>query len=64
MTPADKIQRVIELNRFGYQLALADVRRRYPDESQHEWDLRVASRYLSAELMLKVFGWNVEEKGF
>jgi hypothetical protein len=64
MTPSEKFQRIGEMNRMAYQLVLADVQSRYPTESQREWDLRIASRSLSAEIMLKVFGWDVQEKGY
>jgi hypothetical protein len=64
MTPREKMRRVVELNRFGFQLTLADVRRRYPDADEREWRLRAASRFLPAELMRKAFGWDPDEKGF
>ena len=64
MTPAEKFRRVIEMNRFAYHLMLAEVRARYPSANQQEWDLRVASRSLPADLMLRAFGWDVDEKGY
>jgi hypothetical protein len=63
MSTAEKMRRIVELNRLGYRLALADVRSRYPDETEREWDLRVASRYFSADVMRKVFHWDPDEKG-
>jgi hypothetical protein len=64
MTPAEKIRKMRQLNEFGYRLALAEVQRRYPGASERECQLRVASRYLPADLMRKAFGWNPEEMGF
>ena len=39
MTPREKTQRVLEINRFGYQLALAGVRRRHPNADEREQKL-------------------------
>lgn len=64
MTPAQKMRQIVDMNRYGYELALADVRRRYPDDTPMEWDLRVASRYIPPDLMKKVFDWDVDEKGY
>ena len=64
MSPAQKIQRVRSLNQTLELLALADVRRRYPDADERECFLRVASRRLSPELMRKAYGWNPEEEGY
>lgn len=64
MTPAEKIAKMRQLNECGSRLAFADVRRRYPDAPEREIWLRVASRYLSADLMQKAFGWNPAEKGY
>jgi hypothetical protein len=64
MTPREKMQRVLELNRFGYQLALTGVRRRHPNADEREQNLRVASRYLPPDLMRKVFDWDPEKEGY
>jgi uncharacterized protein YfbU (UPF0304 family) len=64
MTPAEKLRKVRQLNEFGYRLALAEVRRRHPDASERECQLRVASRYLPAELMRKAFHWDPERQGY
>jgi hypothetical protein len=64
MTPADKLERVRALTQSVQQLALADVRRRHPDADQREQALRLASRWLSPELMRLVFDWDVDCRGF
>lgn len=64
MDPREKIQKMRQLNEFGYRLALAQVQRRYPAASERECQLYVASRYLSADQMQKAFGWNPDERGF
>jgi hypothetical protein len=48
MTAAQKLERVAALTRALDELALADVRRRYPDASAREQQLRVASRRLGS----------------
>jgi hypothetical protein len=52
-TPAEKIRKMRQLNEFGYRLALAEVQRRYLGASERECQLRVASRYLPADLIRK-----------
>ena len=64
MTPREKMAHVVRLNRLGHQAAMADVRRRYPEADERECALRVASRYISADLMRNAFGWDPDEKGF
>jgi len=64
MTPSQKMAKVNDLILFARNAALAQVRLRYPDETDWEWQLRVASRYIPADLMLKAYGWDVHEKGY
>ena len=64
MSPAQKLARVTALTRTVQELALADIRRRYPTASVKERMLRLASRWLEPELMRKAFGWDVGKAGF
>ncbi len=64
MSAARKIAMVCDLNHTVRELARLDVRRRHPDVDEREVDLRVASRFIEPELMLKAFGWDVAEKGY
>ncbi len=41
-----------------------DVRRRHPNADAREQALRVASRWLEPELMVRAFGWDVSEVGY
>lgn len=59
-----KVQQVLELNRAVNELALADIRRRYPQASERELFLRLASRRLPAETMRRVFDWDPDEMGY
>ncbi len=64
MPPAEKFRRIEGMNRTMEMLAMADIRRRYPDASEYECRLRVASRRIPAELMRKAFGWDPEKEGY
>ena len=64
MSTAQKLERVRELTRAVQQLALLDIRRRHPDADGREQALRLASRWIEPELMLRAFGWDVQEKGY
>lgn len=64
MTPSQKLERVTALTQTVQELALADIRRRHPGCSAKEESLRLASRWLTAELMQRALGWNVSEAGY
>lgn len=64
MQPWQKFQRVVELNKIIKQLALDDLRKRYPDATEREHQLRYASRSISPDLMRKAFGWDPEKEGY
>jgi hypothetical protein len=64
MSPAEKLERVRALNHAVQELAVADIRRRHPDADEREISLRLASRWLDPELMLRAFGWDVRKAGY
>lgn len=64
MSPSQKLDRVRALTRAVQELALMDVRRRHPNADAREQALRLASRWLEPELMLRAFGWDVREAGY
>lgn len=64
MTLAERFHRVEELNRSLETLMCADIRRRHPNADETEVRLRLASRRIPPELMLRAFGWDVREKGY
>ena len=64
LTPAQKLAKISDMGRFMKQAAFASVRLRYPEETDREIMLRVVSRSIPADLMLKAFGWDVEKKGY
>jgi hypothetical protein len=64
MSPGEKLERVCALNRALQELALADIRRRHPGAGERELALRLASRWLDADLMFRAFGWDVRKAGY
>jgi hypothetical protein len=64
MSPSEKFGRVRALTQAVQELALLDIRRRHPDADKREQALRLASRWLEPELMLRAFGWDVRETGY
>ncbi|HZO90720.1 MAG TPA: hypothetical protein VFB38_20495 [Chthonomonadaceae bacterium] len=64
MSAAEKLKIVHEMTEFVTSLALSDVKQRHPEADERECRLRLASRWLDAELMKKAFGWDVKEKGY
>lgn len=64
MSPSQKLERVWALSRALQELALLDVRRRHPEADAREQALRVASRWMDTDLMLRAFGWDVTSQGF
>lgn len=64
MEPWEKIAKMRQLNDFAAGLIFAEVRSRYPDAPEREVWLRVASRYIPADLMQKAFNWNPDEMGY
>jgi hypothetical protein len=64
MSPSQKLERVRALTRAVQELALLDIRRRHPDADERELALRLASRWLEPELMVRAFGWDVREVGY
>ncbi len=51
------------LNRMAKELALADIRYRHPDDTPRQRRMRLASRWLDADTMRRVFGWDPDLEG-
>lgn len=64
MSPSQKLERVRALTRAVQEFALMDVRRRHPEADEREQALRVASRWIEPDLMMRAFGWDVREAGY
>jgi hypothetical protein len=64
MSPAEKLARVLDLNRAVEDLARARLRKQYgPDLSEREERLRLAALHLDREMMIRVFDWDPEVHG-
>jgi hypothetical protein len=64
MSPAEKLQRVVDLNRAVEGLARARLRAQYgPNLSEREENLRLAALHLDRETMIRAFGWDPEVEG-
>jgi hypothetical protein len=64
MSPADKLARVFSLNRALEELGRARIRAQYGDVPEREMRLRLGALRLGRETMVKVFGWDPDEKGW
>ncbi|HEU4556197.1 MAG TPA: hypothetical protein VFS20_00060 [Longimicrobium sp.] len=64
MTPTQKLQRVESLNRALVLLQKARIRAEYGDISDEEMRMRLGALRLGRETMIKVFGWDPDEKGW
>jgi len=65
MTPQEKMQRIVELNRSVEEMAAARIRSQYgPDLPERELRLRLAALRLDRETMIEVFNWDPEVQGY
>jgi hypothetical protein len=64
MSPSQKLERVRALTRAVQELALADIRRRHPVADAREQALRLASRWIEPELMVRALDWDVRKVGY
>lgn len=64
MSPAQKLERVADLNRSLRALALAGIHQRFgPDLSDRERRLRLAALSIDRDTMVRAFGWDPETHG-
>lgn len=64
MSSTQKLERVRALTRAVQELALMDIRRRHPEADDREHSLRLASRWIEPELMVRAFGWDARTAGY
>lgn len=62
-TPFQKSERMFGMARMVNELARAELRRRYPDATPREIDLRLRSRTLDRDTMIRAFGWDPDLHG-
>ena len=64
MSPQQKLKRVSELTKAVQQLALARIRKQYGTCSEREQHLRLAALWLDRDIMIRVFHWDPQVKGY
>jgi hypothetical protein len=64
MTPQQKMKIVSDMTITVQQFALARIRKQYPDASEREQQLRLASLWLDRETMIRLFDWDPEKEGY
>jgi hypothetical protein len=62
-TPAQKLQKILSIGRTVNELVRGELRRRYPTATPREIELRLASRNLDRETMIRAFNWDPELHG-
>lgn len=64
MSVMQKLEPVRALTRAVQELAILDVRRRHPDANAREQAIRVTSRWIEPDLMVRAFDWDVRVEGY
>jgi hypothetical protein len=64
MTPGEKLLRVASLNDALRLLQAARIRAQYGDVPDDEMRMRLGALRLGRDTMIKVFGWDPDEKGW
>jgi hypothetical protein len=63
LDPEEKLEIVGRLGRLARDVALAGLRQRYPDATERENRLRLASRLYDRETMIRAFAWDPDVRG-
>jgi hypothetical protein len=63
MPIAEKARQLRQITAAVETLAVAGIRKRYPDAGDDEVRLRLAALHLDRETMLRVYGWDPEVEG-
>lgn len=61
MTLAQKAALVFELSDMLLELSAQGVRQQYPEAEERELFLRMASRHLDRETMIRAYGWDPDD---
>ena len=64
MTPAQRLQRSFALRDAAQGLARSRILVEHPGASPHEVQMRLASLWLDAETMRRVWGWDPDVEGY
>ena len=61
LSPWEKVQRVLDASSLVMTLQMAGIRTMYPQASEREVFLRMASRHLDRNLMIRAYQWDPHE---
>ena len=64
MSPACKLQQVVELTQAVQKMALTRIRKQYGTMSEREETVRLAALWLPRDAMIKFLKWDPMEKGY
>jgi hypothetical protein len=64
MSPIEKLGLVAEMIGYARELGRLGIKRDHPEASEQEVTMRLASRFLDRETMIRVYGWDPELEGF
>ena len=59
-----KLQQVSALNHAAQQMAMARIRKQYPQATPREHQLRLAALWLDRATMVRAFDWDPEAEGY
>ena len=62
-TPSQKLRKVFGLGQMINALARSEIRSRYPGATEREIELRLASRTIDRQTMIKAFDWDPDIHG-
>ena len=62
-TPSQKLRKVFSIGKMVNDLVRGELRRKYPDATPREIELRLAARNLDRETMIRAFHWDPELQG-
>ena len=62
-TPGQKLRKVFSIGKMINDLVRGELRKRYPDATAREIELRLASRNLDRQTMIRAFNWDPELHG-
>ena len=63
MSPRERVERSAALTVLAHSFALAEIRRRFPEEDERTHRLRLAARYIDAATMKAAFDWPPDDRG-
>jgi hypothetical protein len=62
-SPAQRLRKVLGIGRMVNELVRGELRGRFPGATPREIELRLASRNLDRETMIRAFHWDPELQG-